>query len=101
VRAHSTVRWTRLRNDSNESDYRIVTTFALEKRTTRHGDGTMARYSALGDERQGGSYRRGVQTHIPWTGETFLSDDHIGLTKKPHSSNNPLHLLLERPLRLR
>ncbi|RLB45468.1 MAG: hypothetical protein DRI90_28410, partial [Deltaproteobacteria bacterium] len=87
-----------LRRTVNGRESRLVPSFEIDARTTRHGDGTVARYSALADEREGGPYRVGVRSTIPWTGETFLSDDHIGLTKNPHFSNNLLHLLLERPL---
>ena len=69
------------------------------------GDTTVARYSALGDERFGitglGSdlpYQR-LRSPIPWTNVTFLADDHVGLTRNPVFANNSLHILLERPLR--
>jgi len=77
---------------------RIRPTFPNDDRTTLPGDGTVTRYSALGDERQGGPYQVRLRSHIPWTSQTFLSDDHIGLTKNPHFSDNILYLLLERPL---
>jgi hypothetical protein len=67
------------------------------------GDGTVARYSALADERVAttdGSYKR-LQSPIPWTGVTFLPSDHVGLTSSPTFSDNTLHLLLERPPRAR
>lgn len=59
------------------------------------GDVTVPRYSAVGDERQGGAWRMWSDTAIPWSNVTFLSDDHIGLTRNPHFVNNMLWLLLE------
>jgi hypothetical protein len=60
------------------------------------GDGTVARYSALADERFGGTFRPGLDSPLPWASVTFLADDHVGLTRNPHFTNNMLFLLLER-----
>ena len=59
------------------------------------GDGTVARYSAIADERFGGGYEPWLRSPIPFSNVTFLSDDHIGLTKNPHFTDNMLFLLLE------
>ncbi|MCH9023495.1 MAG: hypothetical protein IID32_12135 [Planctomycetes bacterium] len=59
------------------------------------GDTTVARYSAIGDERHGREYSIGLASPIPWKNVTFLSDDHMGLTRNPHFINNLLFILLE------
>ena len=59
------------------------------------GDGTVTRASALMDEYPGSSGR--LRGPIPWTGVTFLFDDHIGLTANPVFTDNVLHILLEAP----
>lgn len=74
---------------------RLVPTFPNEDVLFTPGDATVPRYSALGDERTGGPYKRGVKTNIPWRNVTFLSDDHIGLTNNPTFSDNMLYILLE------
>ncbi|MHC4077060.1 MAG: lipase family alpha/beta hydrolase [Planctomycetota bacterium] len=74
---------------------RLVPTFPNEDVLYTPGDGTVPRYSALGDERTGGPYQRGVRTNIPWRNVTFLSDDHLGLTNNPTFSDNMLFILLE------
>jgi len=61
------------------------------------GDGTVARYSAIADERFGGVYQPWLRSPIPFSNVTFLSDDHIGLTKNPHFTDNMLFILLEQP----
>jgi hypothetical protein len=39
---------------------------------------------------------------VPWSNVTFLADDHIGLTKNPHFTDNMLFILLEKkPMRQR
>ncbi len=71
-----------------------------ERRLYGDGDGTVARYSSLADERFGGGYRPWLESPVPWSNVTFLADDHIGLTKNPHFTDNMLFLLLERrPMR--
>ncbi len=62
------------------------------------GDGTVSRYSATADERFGESVRARLRSPIPWSHVTFLSDDHLGLTRNPHFIDNLLFDLLERPL---
>ncbi len=60
------------------------------------GDGTVLRSSTLMDERIGSAWKPYLRTPIDWTGTTFLSADHLGLTKDPMFTNNVLFLLLER-----
>ncbi len=74
---------------------RLVPTFPNDDALHSPGDGTVPRYSTLGDERAGGPYQRGVRTNIPWRNVTFLSDDHLGLTTNPTFSDNMLYILLE------
>ncbi len=59
------------------------------------GDMTVPRYSAIADERFGNDYESWLRTPIPWQNVTFLSDDHIGLTRNPHFVDNMLFVLLE------
>ena len=66
-----------------------------------HGDQTVPRYSAVADERFGNEYESWIRTPIPWSGVTFLSDDHIGLTHNPHFVDNMLFVLLEQQPRVR
>jgi pimeloyl-ACP methyl ester carboxylesterase len=61
------------------------------------GDGTVARSSALMDERLDGKWSRELRSPIPWTRVTFLFSDHLGLTQHPEFVDNLLHLLLETP----
>jgi len=62
------------------------------------GDGTVARYSALMDERMGGHWTPQLKSPIKWSDVTFLFSDHLGLTKDPAFSDNVLYLLLEEPM---
>ncbi len=62
------------------------------------GDGTVARYSALMDERTGGRWQPYLQSPIKWTNVMFLFSDHLGLTKDPGFSDNVLYILLEQPV---
>lgn len=59
------------------------------------GDVTVPRYSALADERTGSPYRAWLASPLPWTSVTFLSDNHVGLTRNPHFVDNMLFVLLE------
>lgn len=59
------------------------------------GDGTVPRYSALGDNRFGNDFQVGLRSPINWTNVTFLSDNHLGLTKNLNFVNNVLFVLLE------
>lgn len=59
------------------------------------GDGTVARYSALLDERWGSPYRPMLQSPIHWRHATFLFDSHLGLTQSKTFSDNVLFQLLE------
>jgi len=62
------------------------------------GDGTVARYSALMDEREGGYWMPHLVSPIKWSSVMFLFSDHLGLTKDPAFSDNVLYLLLEQPV---
>jgi len=62
------------------------------------GDGTVARYSALMDERVGGYWVPQLNSPIKWSNVTFLFSDHLGLTMDPAFSDNVLYLLLEQPM---
>ena len=62
------------------------------------GDGTVARYSALMDEREGGVWTPYLKSPIKWSNVMFLFSDHLGLTKDPAFSDNVLYLLLEQPV---
>ena len=68
------------------------------KLTTRGpGDGTVARYSAVMDERfPSGSSEERLRSPIDWHDVNFLFRDHLGLTKDKTFSDNILFLLLER-----
>ena len=76
--------------DSSESHF-TVTDYAP-------GDGTVARYSALMDERTGGHWQPYLQSPIKWSNVLFLFSDHLGLTKDPGFSDNVLYILLEQPV---
>ncbi len=71
------------------------------KNTTALGDGTVPRYSAIGDRRFGKqSVPTWLDSPVPWSSITFLPDDHVGLTANPQFTNNLLFFLLEqRPRR--
>lgn len=61
------------------------------------GDNTVARYSALMDERQGvRSTKSRFKSPIPWDQVTFLSDSHLGLTQSRTFADNVLFELLEK-----
>ncbi len=57
------------------------------------GDGTVTRTSAVFEERT----VNGIQRNIPWDSKTFLSSDHVGLTKDRAFVDNVLSRLLENP----
>ena len=61
------------------------------------GDGTVLRSSALLDEREGGPYRRGLNSPIAWGQVVALFSDHLGMTRDPAFSDNVLFQLLEAP----
>ncbi len=69
----------------------------LEVLSTAPGDNTVARWSALLDERTGAPYVPRLRSPIGWEGVQFLTSDHIGLTKDPVFVNWILYTLLERP----
>jgi hypothetical protein len=59
------------------------------------GDGTVARSSALLDERVGGIWQRRLASPISWKQVFFLFSDHLGLTRDAGFSDNVLYVLLE------
>ena len=63
------------------------------------GDGSVTRFSALGDERLGEDRAGWLRSPIPWTATFFIGDRHVSFLKNPTLQNNLLHLLLERPPR--
>ena len=70
-----------------------------EPRVTGYGpgDGTVPRYSALADERISGEWEPYLVLPINWSGVTFLSSSHLGLTSDPAFADNVLYKLLEAP----
>ncbi len=76
--------------DSSEKHYKVT--------DYEPGDGTVARYSALMDERTGGTWRPYLQSPIKWSNVMFLFSDHLGLTMDPGFSDNVLYILLEQPV---
>jgi len=61
------------------------------------GDGTVARSSALLDERLAGQWTPALRTPIGWRNVTFLFTGHLGMTKDPAFADNVLYQLLEAP----
>ena len=62
------------------------------------GDGTVARYSALMDERiSNPGSRDKLISPVDWSNTTFIFDDHLGLTKNPMFVDTMLFELFERP----
>lgn len=59
--------------------------------------GLVTRRSALLDQRVGSRWSPRLVSPIRWTSVTFLSTDHIGLTKDAAFTDNVLFLLLEQP----
>ena len=59
------------------------------------GDGTVTRTSAISERQIEGAIR--PFRMIPWTEETFLSTDHLGLTRDRSFVDNVLNQLLARP----
>ena len=67
----------------------------VTKKIKTAGDGTVTRTSALA-EKQFDNLQRPQRT-IPWTDETFLSTDHLGLTRDRTFVDNVLDQLLATP----
>ena len=59
------------------------------------GDGVVLRSSCLMDERPGGTWAPHLISPIRYHHVTFLSSNHLGLTKNPEFADNVLFLLLE------
>lgn len=84
--------------DSVATDSEVLVSEAgLSVSKKEAGDGTVARYSALMDERKGRKFTRNVITPIDWDNVTFLFESHLGLTKNPEFADNLLYRLLEQP----
>ena len=60
------------------------------------GDGTVTRTSALAERRSVGTHQH-IERIIPWTNETFLSSDHLGLTRDRVFVNSVLNQLTKVP----
>jgi pimeloyl-ACP methyl ester carboxylesterase len=71
----------------------------LHRAGEQPGDGTVARYSALMDERTGTEWTPRLKSPIGFDNVMFISNNHLGLTKDPTFKNNVLFLLLEDPSR--
>ncbi|MEO0963926.1 MAG: hypothetical protein AAFY08_02300 [Planctomycetota bacterium] len=63
------------------------------------GDGTVARYSVLLDERQSVDtpWQPRLVSPIDWSTVIFLFENHLGLTQSAEFTDNLLYLLLESP----
>ena len=68
----------------------------VKKEIETAGDGTVTRTSAIA-ERQSDAKHKPYRM-IPWTDETFLSTDHLGLTRDRTFVDNVLNQLLASPL---
>ncbi len=64
---------------------------------TGPGDSTVARYSAVHDERTGGEWKPFLRTPVAWHRVQFIFADHLGLTKDHTFIDNILFMLLETP----
>lgn len=94
----SGTRLTLFAGDSVATDSELtVCSSGLKVSKKEAGDGTVARYSALMDERKGHEFTRNLITPIDWDSVTFLFESHLGLTKNPEFADNLLYLLLEQP----
>ena len=58
------------------------------------GDGTVTRTSAISERKL---VNKKVLRMLPWTMETFLSTDHLGLTRDRSFVDNILYHLLNQP----
>ena len=67
----------------------------IAERIKTPGDGTVTRTSALSERKA--INHSGVARAIPWTNETFLSADHLGLTRDRTFVDNVLDQLMARP----
>ena len=66
----------------------------VSKKITTAGDGTVTRTSAIAERKTG--MQRPFRM-LPWTDETFLSTDHLGLTRDRSFVDNVLNQLLVTP----
>ena len=67
----------------------------ITNRIKTPGDGTVTRTSTLSERKA--TNHGGVTRMIPWTNETFLSTNHLGLTRDRTFVDNVLDQLLARP----
>jgi len=68
----------------------------VTKKIKTAGDGTVTRTSAVAERKIDGIHRAPFRM-IPWTDETFLSTDHLGLTRDRTFVDNVLNQLLATP----
>lgn len=61
------------------------------------GDETVARTSAVMDERVGGAWRPYLRSPVDWSQVFFVHANHLGLTRAAAFVDNVLFLLLEKP----
>ncbi len=61
------------------------------------GDGLVTRKSALMDQRTPENLHEELRSPIRWERVTFISDDHLGMTRNPQFVDNVLYSLLEEP----
>lgn len=69
----------------------------VKPETEAPGDGTVARTSALLDERLGAEWTPGLKSPIDWDHVNFYFYNHLGLTQTPMFTDNVLFYLLEQP----
>lgn len=79
-----------------DDDGRLVPDFDGDE-LFEFGDGTVTRRSTLADRRAPDGQQAWLDSPVPWSGVTFLPDDHVGLTKNPIFTDNLLFYLLEQP----
>jgi len=59
------------------------------------GDGTVPRYSAILDDREGSDWKPLVNSPVAWSDITILFAEHLGLTSDSTFANNLLYRLLD------
>lgn len=80
-----------------ETVVRVRSDGELEQWGEEAGDGSVARYSALGDLRWGQPWQAWLRTPVAWQRVQFLDGDHQFLTNGTDFADNLLYLLMERP----
>ncbi len=83
-----------------------VTVVAVDPRTgaptalrKESGDGTVARASALMDERASGKWAPRLISPIEWSQVSFVFSEHLAMTKDPAFTDNILYFLIEHPVK--